>query len=638
MEKSNTIHYIMKHSLFSILILSALFLLYSCSFLPMTEGEYIPYGESDDESEEITTPGSGYHVTVEYILAGEDDSIWYSSGTDFGLITGENRTSLYTSSEDIVGLCLLDSNTIIIETASSLRTFDITSSETKLLYYGDSTIQSVLVMGEYLVVNMSGYREVMKISNHLITDSDDRVYSAGDAVADKERSRLFYFRSRVSPNDICYQDVDKTDGSLGNEGDSTYHGSYSNIGPLHLYPDGSRIIQGNGYVFDTSDSLKIYSRIPFNFEDMIFYKNDIILFTNTGNVVRISSEAPYDTICNIATYNTTPFALISRDWGIQVITISDGKTYVDNCEDSDLSAHENYVQPAIGSDGNGLIVNMPVTMMIPGQDQTFYFSSGTGLGKINSTHVEMLLFTEQQISSLIYENTESLLLTSGYKIYRYQIQSESLELIYTSSNRINDACLAGDFLVFSASGGTYAMDLKTGLITDNMFAYYSASNAFVYDPVNSMILGETVGISPKDIEYWILDQSSGEFTEYGTSMYHGSYSFLSPYRFFPDGSKVMSASGEIFTTETRLPHTDTLPIACNWTDMFFYGDDMILLTDQDQLIRAESTSPYNVSEVIYSFSTDARTVCFSGTTIAVVTVEDTLSPDYRVKFFNETDL
>lgn len=260
--------------------------------------------------------------------------------------------------------------------------------------------------------------------------------------------------------------------------------------------------------FDTSDSMKIYSQIPYSFQDLLFYDGDILILTDSGSLLRISSEAPYNTIVNLGTYQSTPLALIPREGGIHVVTLSGGNINIDTLDDISLSRPADYVKPAIVSDNNGMIVNIPVYMMVPGGDQTFYFSSGTGLGKITSDTVEMILFTEQQISSLMYENSNSLLLTSGKEIYRYQIDTDNLEHVYSSSSRIIDACIAGD---------------------------------------------------------------------------------------------------------------------------------MILLSDRDQLTRADSTPPYNVSKVIFSFSTDAYSVCFSGSTMAVVTVEDTFSPSYRVKYFTETD-
>jgi hypothetical protein len=56
------------------------------------------------------------------------------------------------------------------------------------------------------------------------------------------------------------------------------------------------------------------------------------------------------------------------------------------------------------------------------------------------------------------------------------------------------------------------------------------------------------------------------------------------------------------------------------------------LTENNQLIRANSISPFKVTKVIDTFTTDGMFVVKSGNSVAVVTVEDKNNPSYMARF------
>ena len=76
--------------------------------------------------------------------------------------------------------------------------------------------------------------------------------------------------------------------------------------------------------------------------------------------------------------------------------------------------------------------------------------------------------------------------------------------------------------------------------------YYGYSRETAWDPVTSRVYYFRDGISPNDLHYDVIDQTTGLIDSAGESPYHDSFSFYGPIRVSADGSQILLGSGEFF--------------------------------------------------------------------------------------------
>jgi hypothetical protein len=109
---------------------------------------------------------------------------------------------------------------------------------------------------------------------------------------------------------------------------------------------------------------------------------------------------------------------------------------------------------------------------------------------------------------------------------------------------------AGNFLVTQADnpysyGNGYVLD-KNGATVASGGYYYGYSHETAWDPVTSRVYYFRDGISPNDLQYDVINQTTGAVTSQGETPYHGSYNILGPIRVSPDGAYVLLGSGDIY--------------------------------------------------------------------------------------------
>ena len=109
----------------------------------------------------------------------------------------------------------------------------------------------------------------------------------------------------------------------------------------------------------------------------------------------------------------------------------------------------------------------------------------------------------------------------------------------------------GDFLLAKMQGsfGTrYLLD-KNGVVTDSATGYYF-SNTLAWNAVNNRLYHFRDGISPNDIMFTEISQTTGLFSEATESPYHGDFVHYGPIRVVNNGREVVTGAGNIFDAET----------------------------------------------------------------------------------------
>ncbi|QFU21177.1 PQQ-binding-like beta-propeller repeat protein [Shewanella eurypsychrophilus] len=86
----------------------------------------------------------------------------------------------------------------------------------------------------------------------MLTDSKDWNYFSHTYAWNEDTSKVYFLRDGTSPNDLHFEEIDQTNGTIISAGDSPYHSSAGIAHPIRISSDNSKIILGSGRVFDAT--------------------------------------------------------------------------------------------------------------------------------------------------------------------------------------------------------------------------------------------------------------------------------------------------------------------------------------------------------------------------------------------------
>ncbi|HUQ08752.1 MAG TPA: hypothetical protein VM146_00455 [Steroidobacteraceae bacterium] len=114
----------------------------------------------------------------------------------------------------------------------------------------------------------------------------------------------------------------------------------------------------------------------------------------------------------------------------------------------------------------------------------------------------------------------------------------------TAASAIASLGTAGNYVIAQSNGGNIYN--TTGAVTGSGGYYYGYSRETAWDPVTSRLYYTRDGISPNDLHYDEISQSTGQVTGTNETPYHGSYSITPPIRVSADGQRILLGSGDIY--------------------------------------------------------------------------------------------
>ncbi|HKY90664.1 MAG TPA: hypothetical protein VJM11_06460, partial [Nevskiaceae bacterium] len=82
-----------------------------------------------------------------------------------------------------------------------------------------------------------------------LIDQRDWNYYSQEYIWSQANRRMYFFRDDTSPNDLHFEVV-KSDGTLGDEGETPYHDSNGIAHPIRVSDDGVLIVLGSGRIYD----------------------------------------------------------------------------------------------------------------------------------------------------------------------------------------------------------------------------------------------------------------------------------------------------------------------------------------------------------------------------------------------------
>lgn len=128
----------------------------------------------------------------------------------------------------------------------------------------------------------------------LVDSKDWNRYSPTYAWSESQ-SRVYFFRSESSPNDLHYEEIDQVTGLISDSGETPYHGDYNIQAPIVISSDGELILLGSGDLYHSAN-LTWAGSISSTFDYATWLSDgSLITFSNIDNttstvVTRRNSE------------------------------------------------------------------------------------------------------------------------------------------------------------------------------------------------------------------------------------------------------------------------------------------------------------------------------------------------------------
>jgi hypothetical protein len=202
----------------------------------------------------------------------------------------------------------------VIDTTTGLRSFFANAPS--------AVLTMAVTDGYVFTIDASGSWETFSLYSRTTgartASKDWQNYSNGWAYS-RTLHRLFTFRDGTSPNDIYRTDINVSTGTFGTISESPYHGDYSFVHPIRLFPDETRVAVASGVIFSTSD-LKYVASLGMTYLDMTFFGNLPIVAKKIGTNTELTIMNPDFSIREVRSCTGEPLRVFCKDDNIVLIT------------------------------------------------------------------------------------------------------------------------------------------------------------------------------------------------------------------------------------------------------------------------------------------------------------------------------
>ena len=465
-----------------------------------------------------------------------------------------------------------------------------------------------------------------------VRDHDENVYYSQTLAFDAARSRVYYFRDGLTPNDLHFDVIDQATGQIASSGDSPYHGEFDFEPPIRISSAGPYLLLGTGDFYDRT-TLNWSGSVGAEVADGRWMDNgSLITLTNDSGqtVLRRLTGAQLNNNAEQRRFDGQALRVLGTDARMAVLVIDGGivrfHIYVpvdDSDNDGVPNAQDAFpTDPAasVDTDHDGypdaMVSGVPSTTGLtvdafPLDAACWLPSHGSG-GVCNPAgtvpafvpdHViqegdtiYLLSIANRRvyrwsIAARAYINPYAVGLDSGFGIaaptrMAYSASHQRLYLGYgngavryidvaagsAAEHPYMDAgagviglAAAGNYLlVQDAVGygqGTRYFVNRDGVITQTQAAYLE-SREYAWDPNTSRLYFFRDHVSPNNLLYAVIDQTTGMMTSTGQAPYHGDYAIAPPIRVSANGQQVLLGTGD-FYRQGDLQRTSTLgaPVA-----------------------------------------------------------------------------
>ncbi len=176
----------------------------------------------------------------------------------------------------------------------------------------------------------------------ILTDSKDWNYYSHTYAWNEDTSRVYFLRDNTSPNDLHFEQIDQSNGTITHAGESPYHSSGGIAHPVRVSSDNTKIILGSGRIFDAT-SLEEIADLELLATDIRWIGDEIFTLSVNdagSSTVSIWSAKDYQKLGEISVAGT-PVAFAPSGGDLVVVTMVDNTANYSN-------------QLVADSDGDGL--------------------------------------------------------------------------------------------------------------------------------------------------------------------------------------------------------------------------------------------------------------------------------------------
>ena len=456
-----------------------------------------------------------------------------------------------------------------------------------------STPRGLIVAANHLFVATSSLKfELFELSNGVLTDSRDFIRGSIDFVYASSQQRVCS-GTEFSPKDIECVSIS----ALGLESfvELPFHGDYNLPSPLRLFPDESRVIVGSGNMFSLSD-LSWMGSIGLSFVDVAFYEDFIMLLTEFQGNARITVLDSGFEILFATDFAGTPVQLLVHEHTLQLITHS-GTLRVQSVS---LPLQQSDATPTASP------VSIAEPFILPFDVAEAQMDDEGVIYALSDNEEELYrLDTRAETASYVAK------LAQGIDAFTVNPAGGETYISYDQGRIEVYNHTAGKLCFFNALGdrARFMVVAEAFLFTGDNSGFHSTQTLFlratgtrlsqddlrfpganpVYVESLQRVVYRTV-FSPNDIAR--VDVGSGVLGNVVDSVYHGGFSMFQPLRLFPDETKVIFGSGNMFNTFNL---TFEGSVGFSFVDLAF-SDEFVFVLDLD-------AGNARVRKMDYSFNT-----------------------------------
>lgn len=173
--------------------------------------------------------------------------------------------------------------------------FDATSTEAVETHFTTlaAAPRGLLAVDQYLFASDGGSSQ----STHYLFNQEGETtgqvsgrYSGTEYIFNPALSRIYHYRSGISPNDIEWTEFNPDTGEWGQRGDSPYHGrELQTTKPLRLIDNGNYVLNGAGQLLD-AHSLSILNSLSSGITDAVWLDRQLVTIDSFNTHLQFWSD------------------------------------------------------------------------------------------------------------------------------------------------------------------------------------------------------------------------------------------------------------------------------------------------------------------------------------------------------------
>jgi len=205
------------------------------------------------------------------------------------------------------------------------------------------SVQSISSAGNFLVAQPNRYNDNGYIFSANGTLTGRGGYSSvgysRQTAWDPNTNRLYYFRDGISPNDIHYDVIDQTTGTVTAQGESPYHSDHDVGGVIRPSPNGQTVLLGTGDMYNLS-GLTWAGTLGDDIADARWLANgSVTTLTTTGNLTTLQRLGGANlSLLEQRSFTGEALRVVGSDTAMVVVAVNNGAvqfySYVPN-DDAD---------------------------------------------------------------------------------------------------------------------------------------------------------------------------------------------------------------------------------------------------------------------------------------------------------------